>query len=329
VWDDPLNPQLAIGDRDGIPRLVVGKAHTHPDSDLQAIGWDKITGKPASYPATAHGHPISDVTGLQSALDSKSNVGHTHDFTAAFAPISHRHPWSQLDSVPSTFPPPVASASTLGGVKVGSGLSIDAQGSLFVSYAYVLPAATGSTLGGVKIGANITIQADGTISVAAPYVHPSGDGLSHVPATGTTNDGAVLKAGATANSSAWGFVAWSEVTGKPSTFSPSAHSHDDTDLTGIAWTKITGKLIASNMQTGLLSAADWATFNGKQAALGYTPVNRAGDTGMTGAFTTTGKMTADSFESTGAGTGIVLKDLTNGNCYKLYVDGGNLKMVQV
>lgn len=38
---------------------------------------------------------------------------------------------------------------------------------------------------------------------------------------------------------------------------------------------------ASGSQAGALSAADWTTFNSKQAALGYTPVNKAGDT-MTG-----------------------------------------------
>lgn len=35
---------------------------------------------------------------------------------------------------------------------------------------------------------------------------------------------------------------------------------------------------ASATNRGLLSSADWTIFNGKQASLGYTPVNRAGDT---------------------------------------------------
>ena len=39
---------------------------------------------------------------------------------------------------------------------------------------------------------------------------------------------------------------------------------------------------ASAANRGALSSTDWSTFNGKQAALGYTPVNKAGDT-MTGA----------------------------------------------
>lgn len=35
---------------------------------------------------------------------------------------------------------------------------------------------------------------------------------------------------------------------------------------------------ADSTHTGALTSADWATFNGKQDAIGYTPVNKAGDT---------------------------------------------------
>jgi hypothetical protein len=44
---------------------------------------------------------------------------------------------------------------------------------------------------------------DGVATNANNYVHPTGDGSSHVPATGTTNSGKALVAGATANSAAW------------------------------------------------------------------------------------------------------------------------------
>lgn len=49
------------------------------------------------------------------------------------------------------------------------------------------------------------------------YTHPTGDGNQHVPPTGTTNNGKVLKAGATAGSAAWGTVAFSEIGSKPTT----------------------------------------------------------------------------------------------------------------
>ena len=51
---------------------------------------------------------------------------------------------------------PTASASTLGGVKVGSNLSIDQDGALSGSAPYVLPDASTSTKGGVLIGQGLS-----------------------------------------------------------------------------------------------------------------------------------------------------------------------------
>jgi hypothetical protein len=49
----------------------------------------------------------------------------------------------------------------------------------------------------------------------------------------------------------------------------------------INYSVVTGEISitqASGTANGYLSSADWAAFNGKQAALGFTPVNKAGDT---------------------------------------------------
>lgn len=56
---------------------------------------------------------------------------------------------------------------------------------------------------------------NGIAPSANNYSHPTGDGNSHVPATGTTNNLKVLKAGSTANSAVWGNIAYSELTGVP------------------------------------------------------------------------------------------------------------------
>ena len=58
-----------------------------------------------------------------------------------------------------------ATRTTLGGIKVGDNLSIDASGRLSGAAPYALPAATTSTLGGVKAGSNLTVYADGTLSL--------------------------------------------------------------------------------------------------------------------------------------------------------------------
>ena len=65
-----------------------------------------------------------------------------------------------------------ATDSLLGGVKIGSGITADGDGTISVA-TYTLNTATTSVLGGVKIGAGVTIDVDGTISVT-----PSGGSLS-------------------------------------------------------------------------------------------------------------------------------------------------------
>lgn len=105
-------------------------------------------------------------------------------------------------------------------------------------------------LDGISAGANKTtnpaingsIAIDGVPTVV--YAHPTGDGSSHVPATGTTSGGKVLKAGGTANALSWAFVDWSEIINKPSTYLPSAHNHAIADVTGLS-TALSNKLDTS------------------------------------------------------------------------------------
>lgn len=58
--------------------------------------------------------------------------------------------------------------------------------------------------------------------------------------------------------------------------------------------------VADSTHDGYLSQTDWATFNAKQPALGFTPANRAGDT-FTGAVTFSAAVT---FSSTAAFQGV-------------------------
>jgi hypothetical protein len=72
-----------------------------------------------------------------------------------------------------------------------------------------IPLATESVDG--KMSSTDKTKLNGIAPNANNYAHPSGDGNLHVPATGTTNNTKVLKAGATAASAAWGQVAANEV----------------------------------------------------------------------------------------------------------------------
>lgn len=53
-----------------------GKVDSAESAD--AVAWGNVTGKPSTFPATAHGHAIADVTGLQTALDGKAASSHGH-----------------------------------------------------------------------------------------------------------------------------------------------------------------------------------------------------------------------------------------------------------
>lgn len=67
----------------------------------------------------------------------------------------------------SVYELPKASTTILGGIKVGDRLSINAQGVLSADPgAYTLPKATGSALGGIKIGNGLQIDAGGIVSVS-------------------------------------------------------------------------------------------------------------------------------------------------------------------
>ena len=63
---------------------------------------------------------------------------------------------------------------------------------------------------------------------------------------------------------------------------PAAATNADGYLASTDWNTFNGKQdilsAAASGQSGYLASSDWALFNGKQPSLGYTPLNRAGDT---------------------------------------------------
>lgn len=55
---------------------------------------------------------------------------------------------------------PIASSSTLGGVKIGSGLTVAADGTISAAAAYTLPTASSSVKGGIKVGTGLTMSSE-------------------------------------------------------------------------------------------------------------------------------------------------------------------------
>lgn len=71
-------------------------------------------------------------------------------------------------NAPAPYTLPIGGGN-IGGVKNGGNVTIDAQGNMNAptTPAYTLPVASATTLGGVKIGSGVSVGSDGTISVSA------------------------------------------------------------------------------------------------------------------------------------------------------------------
>lgn len=80
--------------------------------------------------------------------------------------IQRTTPTINIDTATRNYHLPIASATTLGGIKVGTNLTIEEDGTLNAeSTEYNLPVATSSKLGGIKIGSGLTIS-NGIASVS-------------------------------------------------------------------------------------------------------------------------------------------------------------------
>lgn len=203
------------------------------------------------------------------------------------APVQHTHTKSQITDL-TDYTLPTASASTLGGVKVGAGLSINngvlsANGggtadsvdwsnvqnkpatfppsphthSQYLTEHQPLKTINGESLVGTG---NITISGEPAEYLKSAAV--SGNTLtltkkdnSTVVFTPTTGGGGSAES-----------VDWSNVTNKPATFPPSAHNHDDRYYTeSEVDTKLAAKAgtaVATTSAAGLMSAADKTKLDG-------------------------------------------------------------------
>ena len=94
---------------------------------------------------------------------------------------------------------------------------------------------TGSTtqFGRFKVGKNLSVDEDGFLNGNPQYTHPAGNGNSHLPSGGAT--GQFIK-WLSAGVGQWASITWSDITGKPSSFTPSSHKHIKAEITDFAHT---------------------------------------------------------------------------------------------
>lgn len=151
------------------------------------------------------------------------------------APVQHTHTKSQITDL-TDYTLPTASASTLGGVKVGAGLSIN----------------------------NGVLSANGGGTEPAEYLKSAAVSGNTLTLTKKDNSTVVFTPTTGGGGSAES-VDWSNVTNKPDTFAPSAHNHDDRYYTeSEVDTKLeakAGTAVATTSAAGLMSAADKTKLN--------------------------------------------------------------------
>ena len=187
---------------------------------------------------SAHSNAIaSGAAGFMTGTDKSKLDGVASGATAndTDANLKNRanHTGSQLSSTISDLASAVI-AQLLTGLSVASTLVVSATDSILIAIGKLQGQITAHTGSGGASHANVVAAgaagfmtgSDKTkLDGLSNYTHPSGDGNSHVPATGTTNNTKVLKSGATANSAAWGQVLFSEIGSIPTTLA--GHSISD------------------------------------------------------------------------------------------------------
>jgi hypothetical protein len=130
---------------------------------------------------------------------------------------------SNKPTVPAIYSLPNASATSLGGIKVGSNLSIDSNGVLSGVSSYSLPTASSSELGGVKVGTGLTIN-NGVLSAST-------SGVPYIGATQAVDLGAYdLKVNGITVGRGNGNIGTNTATGKDALLSNNSFGNDNTAM---------------------------------------------------------------------------------------------------
>jgi len=274
----------AQSDITGLATALSGKAnssHSHAQSDITGLA-TALQGKAAA----SHSHAQSDITGLATALGNKANASHTHetgDITgldtalSGKAAASHTH---SLDDVSETTAKKIMTAderTKLSGIAAGANKTVVDTAMSSTSTNPVQNKAVNSALGnkvdkvtgkGLSTNDYTTDEKTKLAGIAAganKYTHPTSHpasmitGLADVATTGSYND----------------------LSNKPTTMTPTAHTHAQSDVTGLA-TALSGKAntghthgAASTTANGFMSKEDKTKLNGIATGANKTTVDTA------------------------------------------------------
>jgi len=190
------------------------------------MSWSTLSGKPSTFPPSAHQHPISDVQTLQTTLDGK-------------APTVHTHPQTDITNLVQDLglKAPLASP-VFTGVPQGPTAAVGVANTQLATTAFVkslgyattvdLTAALAGKENTIATGPAGTFWANDKTWKAVPAA-----GIPEAPLDGeqyARQSGAWTVVVATGGGG--GSVAWADITGKPATFPPTVP---------IAWADVSGK----------------------------------------------------------------------------------------
>ena len=162
-------------------------------SSANSVAWGNVSGKPSTFTPASHTHKYA--SGF-SVSGTTVTVTYGDNTTSTFTTQDTNNTYNVFKS---------ATADAAGGTGLVPAPAAGAQGKyLRADGTWQTPPDTNTTYDAFK----------GATSSAA-----GGKGLVPAPASGVTTQ--YLK-----STGAWGAVAWSEVSGKPSTFTPASHTHN-------------------------------------------------------------------------------------------------------
>jgi hypothetical protein len=136
---------------------ISASSYTLPTAASDTLGGIKV------------GSNLSILNGVLSATDTNTTYNEATTGTSGLMSAADKTKLDGVATNANNYTLPVATSDTIGGVKAGTNITIDTDGTISASGgggggSYTLPTASNSTLGGIKVGTNLSIDGDGVLS---------------------------------------------------------------------------------------------------------------------------------------------------------------------
>lgn len=200
----------------------------------QTVNWNDIQGRPVTFTPSAHQHPISDITGLQNTLNAKLDAS----ATISYANLSNKPTLFSGSYTDLTNKPTLFSGSYTDLINKPVYATVATTGSyndllnkpVIPTVNYPVTSVAGRT-GTITLSAS---DISGLASVATTGMYSSLSGLPSIPAAQVNSDwNATAGLAQILNKPALFSGSWTDLTNKPTTFTPSAHTHPISDIVNL------------------------------------------------------------------------------------------------